>query len=60
MEGLEDFRFAVEGIGLVSAGSNLTITSSFQNFYLTLKLLLFFSDFNYYQLKLVYSRTLVF
>ena len=40
MEGLEDFRFAVEGIGLVSVGSNLTITSSFHNFFLTLKLLL--------------------
>ena len=39
MEGLEDFRFAVEGIGLVRVRSNLTITSSFHNFYLTLKLL---------------------
>ena len=37
MEGLEDFRFAVEGIGLVRVRSNLTITSSFHNFYLTLK-----------------------
>ena len=51
MEGLEDFRFAVEGIGLVSAGSNLTITSSFHNFYLTLKLLL--SDWRYFYFSLL-------
>ena len=30
MEGLEDFRFAVEGIGLVRVRSNLTITSPFR------------------------------
>ena len=30
MDGLEDFRFAVEGVGLVRVRSNLTITSPFR------------------------------
>ena len=30
MDGLEDFRFAVEGVGLVRVRSNLTITSLFR------------------------------